>query len=123
MKKFISLFTLLTLLCSVHAFAAKGTIEGKVEGYNCVIQGKTCPIGQEDPLVATENTFVVLTADDKYYFVPNVDRAVMARHVAEKIRINGDINQQTNSIKAQTIETFKNGQWKVAWDASSPFNP
>lgn len=123
MKKFIFLITLLILLSSVYAFGASGTIEGTVEGYNCVVQGKTCPVGMEDPLVATENTFVVLTSENKYYFVPNVDRAVMARHVAEMVRIKGDINQQNNSIKAQSIETFKNGQWKAAWELNSPFNP
>lgn len=123
MKKLVFLITLVFLLLPVTVFGAKGTIEGTIEGYNCVMQGKTCPVGKEDPLVATESTFIILTPDNKYYFVPNVDRAVLARHVAERVRINGDINQQTNSIKAQTIETSRNGQWKVVYNASSPFNP
>jgi hypothetical protein len=122
MKKLMMFFFLL-LLTPVMAFGAQGSLEGSIQGYNCVLQGKTCPIGMEDPLVATEVTFVLLTPDNKFYFVPNIDRAVLARHVAEQVRISGEINKDNNSIKAQTIEVNKSGKWRLVYNASSPYNP
>lgn len=121
MKK-IMLFLLLALLTPVMAFGAQGSIEGTIQGYNCVMRGQTCPIGGEDPLVATEFTFVLLTSDNKFYFVPNIDRAVMARHVAEQVRINGDINKDNRSIKAKSLEAMRGGSWRTVYTVMTP-NP
>ena len=121
MRKLFLMVCLFVLVTPVIAFGAAGSLEGTIEGYNCVMQGKTCPIGGEDPLVATEFTFVLLTPGNKFYFVPNIDRAVMARHVAEQVRITGDIS--ANAIKAQTIEVKKDGKWKVIYAVSSDYNP
>ncbi len=121
MKKLMVLF-FLVLLTPAIAFGAQGTLEGSIQGYNCVLQGKTCPLGSEDPLVATEFTFVLLTADGMYYFVPNVDRAILARHVAEQVRINGDINTAKTAIKAQSVEVNKDGKWRTVYDLAVP-NP
>jgi len=115
MRRLLLGMFLLMLLVPALAFAAPITINGTVQGFNCVTQGRTCPIGQEDPLVATENVFVLLTPDNKYYFVPNVDRAVMARHVAEQVQIKGDLIPQQSSIRAQSIAVSRNGQWRVVW--------
>jgi len=122
MKKTLSVFIFVMYFCPGLILAAPGTIEGTIQGYNCVMQGRTCPVGSEDPLVATENTFILLTGDNKYYFIPNVDRAILARHVAEKVKIYGDIDRN-NALRAQVIWTSKDGKWKEVWDASSPFNP
>jgi len=120
MKKLSLLVPVILLLLPVISHAA--TIEGTIQGYNCVLQGKTCPIGSEDPLVQTEMTFVLLTNDGKtYYFVPNVDRAVLARHVAEQIRIIGDVSKENNAIRANVIETKKTGKWKTAWAKDQQF--
>lgn len=116
MRKLFLMVCLFVLVTPVIAFGAAGALEGTIEGYNCVLQGKTCPIGGEDPLVASEFTLVLLTPDKKFYFVPNIDRAVLARHVAEQVRITGDIS--SNAIKAQTIEVKKDGKWKIVYDVS-----
>ncbi len=113
---------ILLLLIPVISYAAPATIEGTIQGYNCVMQGKTCPIGSEDPLVQTENTFVLLTNDGKsFYFIPNVDRAVLARHVAEHVRVIGEVNKENNAIRANSIDTEKNGRWKTAWAKDQQF--
>ena len=57
----------------------------------------------------------------KFYFVPNVDRALMARHVAEQVRVMGDITN--NVIKAKSIEAKKDGQWRLVFDESFFLNP
>jgi len=124
MKKLFLIFFLL-LLTPVMAFGAQGTLEGTIQGYNCVMQGKTCPVGSEDPLVATEFTFVLLTSDNKFYFVPNIDRAVLARHVAEEVRINGDIDKGKNAIKASSLEAKRGGMWRTVFTvpSASPYAP
>lgn len=116
MKRLMPIFVLLFVLAPALALAVPVTIDGSVQGYNCVSQGRTCPIGQEDPLAATESVFVVLTPDNKYYFVPNVDRAVMARHINEPVRVSGDLNPQYSSIRANKIEVQQqSGRWRTIW--------
>ena len=113
--KAILLILIMVILYPVIAFGSPAIIQGTIQGYNCVSQGRTCPVGQEDPLVATESVFVVLTPDKKFYFFPNLDRAVMARHVNEQVRISGDLDQDRNLIRAQKLETYQNGQWVTVW--------
>lgn len=115
MKTRISLFvSICFLLCCASAWCAPATIEGQIQGYNCVAQGKPCPVGKEDPVIATEETFVLLTSTG-YYFVPNVNMKIMARHITQEARVIGDVDPKYNAIRAQTLEVKQNGQWKVVW--------
>jgi len=116
MKRLVMFF----LVASIVAFmplvaSAADTIEGSVQGFTCVTQGKVCPVGQEDPMAAAERVFVVLTKDNKYYFVPNVDRAVMARHLNERVKVIGKLNPKYNAIDASQIDAYENGKWNTAW--------
>ena len=101
MKKiFVPTFLgLLFLLTPVFAMGA--TFTGSIQGFLCVTQGHTCPLGKEDAMIATENVFVLLVDDKKgeYYFLSNVDRANLARHVNEQIKVNGELQKQHRSIK------------------------
>ena len=90
-------------------------IEGTVQGFTCVTLGKVCPIGAEDPMAAIEDVFVILLKTKKYYFVPNLDRVVMARHINERVRVSGKISPGFNAIMAREIEVFKNGRWLQTW--------
>ena len=112
MKKKLILITFALVLLPVLVFAAQ--IEGTVQGYKCVTEGKVCPIGQEDPLVALEQVFVVLTAKD-YYFVPNLDRAVLARHINAKVRVTGNLSTKFKAITAEKLEVSRKGGWVVTW--------
>jgi hypothetical protein len=69
----------------------------------------------EDPMAAAERVFVVLTEDNTYYFVPNVDRAVLARHINDRVRVSGELNTKFNAITADTIEEYSKGTWKTTW--------
>ncbi|MBI4618849.1 MAG: hypothetical protein HY739_01590 [Desulfobacterales bacterium] len=113
MKKKLILIAFALVLLPVLAFAAQ--IEGTVQGYHCVTQGKICPIGQEDPLVALEQVFVVLTAKDGYYFVSNLDRAVLSRYINTKVRVTGNISAKFKAITAEKFEVSKKGGWVVTW--------
>ena len=115
MKKISVLILSLIVLVGLPTVALSGQIEGSIQGLNCVLTGKVCPVGQEDPMAAAERVFVILTKANTHYFVPNVDRAVLARHINERVRITGDIGSKYNAISAKKIEAFRKGAWKMTW--------
>ena len=117
MKKIMMFLLVISVLAISPIVASAATIEGSVQGYQCVIQGISCPVGQEDPVAAAEKVFVVLSSEKmgKYYFVPNVDRAAMARHINDRVKVTGKLSEKYNSITATKIETFKNGIWVLVW--------
>ncbi len=90
-------------------------IEGTIQGFNCISMGKTCPTGAEDPLIETERVFVLYTKKGSYYLVPNLDRAIMARHINELVRITGPAYKKFNSMQAEKLEVLKGGVWKTTW--------
>ena len=90
-------------------------VEGTIQGFNCISTGKTCPVGAEDPLIETERVFVLYTKEGNYYLVPNLDRAIMARHINEIVRITGPASKKFNSMQAEKLEVLKDGVWKTTW--------
>ena len=115
MKKLSVIMVSLFVLVLLPVWAVAGTVEGSVQGFTCVTQGKVCPVGKEDPMIAAERIFVILTKGGSYYFVPNVDRAILARHINEQVRVTGDVSAKYPSIVASKIEAFKKGAWKTTW--------
>ncbi len=101
------------LMAPVMAIGA--SLTGSIQGFNCVTQGKVCPIGMEDPVIAAENVFVLLVdaAKGDYYFVPNVDRGIMARHINETVKIDGTVNAKMKSIKATDIFVKGKKVWSL----------
>ena len=113
-KTYIALIALAGLLIAAGP-ASSAQVEGTIQGFNCVTTGKTCPAGKEDPVIAAERVFVLYTSEGSYYFVPNLDRAVMARHIREQVRITGDMNPNYKSINAKSLEVRDNDNWNTAW--------
>jgi hypothetical protein len=91
---------------AVSSLAANTTVEGTISGYTCVVLGKACPVDREDPVIAMEKVFVVVKADGSYYLVPNVDRAILARHLTEKVRVTGAVDEKYNSVDANKLEVY-----------------
>lgn len=115
-KRHISLISALvvfTLFGVGTAFSA--TVEGRIQGLQCVVSGILCPVDDQDPHIAAENTFVVVTGPNSYLLVPNLDRAVMARYLMSKVRVSGEKSAKYNSIKADKFEVYKDGKWQTAW--------
>lgn len=102
-------------LVAVPVSALAGTVEGTVQGFSCVTEGKVCPVGKEDPMIAVEKVFVVLEKGGKYYFVPNLDRGVLARHINQMVRVTGKVSAKYPSIKAEKLEYMQGGAWKTGW--------
>ena len=114
------IFAVMISLTPLASFAAQTSVEGTIQGFNCVTQGTTCPVDKEDPMAGVERVFVLLTdSNDYYYFIPNVDRAVLARHINEKIRVVGEKNTKYKSIQASQIHVMKKGDWKKVWDRTA----
>ena len=115
MKKFIVPMIIGIVFTMVPVMAIGASITGSIQGFNCVTQGKVCPIGMEDPVIAAENVFVLLVdaAKGDYYFVPNVDRAILARHINEQVTVDGTVNAKMKSIKAASISVKGKKVWSV----------
>ncbi|MEW6333779.1 MAG: hypothetical protein AB1558_05880 [Thermodesulfobacteriota bacterium] len=115
MKKILAPMIIGVLFMLTPVLAIGASITGSVQGYMCVTQGQVCPIGMEDPVAAVEQVFVLLVDAKKmnYYFVPNVDRVVMARHINSEITIEGDVNEKAKTIKARSIMKKGKKVWSV----------
>ena len=110
---YVTVLMAVTMWGASHALA--GTVEGTIQGLNCVLHGKVCPLDKADPHVAAENVFVVLSSDKKYYFLTNIDRSIMARMLAKNVRVTGEHNEKYNAVLATKIEVMSNGMYKVKW--------
>jgi len=115
MRMTIVAVALLALVFIPGSAIAEDSVEGSVQGFTCVTQGKVCPVGYEDPMAAAEQVFVVLTPGKDYYFVPNVDRAVLARHINHNVRVYGVLSSNFNAITADQIDYFYKGAWITSW--------
>ena len=119
MKRLIPIVIVFVMMV-VPAMAIGASVEGTIQGFTCVTQGKVCPIGQEDPMIAAERVFVLLSdaASNEFYFVPNIDRGIMARHLNENVKINGTMKMDFKSIQAKELYVMNKGDWKKVWDVN-----
>jgi hypothetical protein len=113
MKKFWLPIIIGMVLMMAPVMVSAATLTGSIQGFNCVTQGKVCPIGMEDPVIAAENVFVLLVdaAKGDYYFVPNVDRGILARHINTEVKVEGTVNAKMKSIKATAIYVKDKKVW------------
>ena len=124
MKKLLvpTILGVLFLLTPVFAMAA--SITGSVKGYNSVTQGQASPAGKAHILAhitVTESAFVILadTAKGGHYLIQNVDSAILTRLVNQQVKIDGDVDNATESIKAKEIYTqASNKSWKKVWSSN-----
>ncbi|MBI5018563.1 MAG: hypothetical protein HZB55_24165 [Deltaproteobacteria bacterium] len=118
LKSTLLLAALLVVLSPMTARSEEKKIEGNIVGYNCVINNIGCPVDMEDPVITNERVFVVSVGDKQWVFVPNVDRAVLARHITERVRVAGEMSEKYNAIQAKTIEVKKGDTWKMVWSTA-----
>jgi hypothetical protein len=117
MKKILMFVLVLALLSPVCVYAAE--IQGKVDAYAAVMQGKQLPQG--DPRAQLVNTPVVVTPDNKFYFVLNVPKEVFQSLMGQNVKVTGDLQPQYDSINASRVEAMKNNRWTVVWDTAKPY--
>jgi hypothetical protein len=115
MEKKWTMLVVFFVIATIPALAMAGAIEGTIQGFHCVTEGKVCPVGKEDPMAAVESVFVLHVKEKEFYFVPNVDRAVLARHLNRPVKIEGAVNRAMKSIQASKIYAKRNGNWRSVW--------
>jgi len=106
-------------------FATATTVTSSVQGYHSVAQGKASPAGKDAHIsaheAATESAFVILAdaAKGKHYLIQNADRASLARLVNQQVKVDGDLDNAKESIKAKEIYTQTSDQsWKKVWSSN-----
>ena len=114
-----TLFTLILIItiafmAPVDASVAK-TVEGRMQGFNCVVHGHHCPIDTLDSHLMLEPDFVLLLNDGNYWLMPNIARIVKAKYLHSAIRVTGDLNPKYKSIAVDKLEVKKDGSFKTVW--------
>ncbi len=102
-------------LIATPAAAKDGTWEGSIQGLTCATQGKVCPVNMEDPLIAVENTFVLMTGPKKWYLLPNLNRGILARHLNKQVRVTGEKSPEYDSVIVKELYVNKLGKWRLPW--------
>ena len=103
MKKLFLLMLGAIVFLSVPVLA-KGedmsTLVGSIQGYDCVMTKKVCPIGMEDPMLAEEQVLVLLVDPVKadYYVTPNVNQKILARHFNQEVKVVGYLDKGRQSM-------------------------
>ncbi|MBA4419509.1 MAG: hypothetical protein C0392_16645, partial [Syntrophus sp. (in: bacteria)] len=120
MKKLLvpTIFGALFLLTPFFATAA--SITGSLKGYNSVAQGQATGknVHIADHIAATEVAFVIIK-DGKHYLIKNADRGILAQLVNKQVKIDGDVESATDSIKAKEIYTQSSDKsWKKVWSSN-----
>ena len=110
-----SLFLIAFMLVLLPVFVGAATVEGTIQGLNCILNEKLCPVGQEDAVISQEEFFVVYTKTQNYYFVPNLDRAVLARHINTIVRVSGNLDKKHRAIQADKLEVLRKKKWVKVW--------
>lgn len=87
--KIISVLVFSMFLSGDYALAS--TVEGMVQGLNCVLYGKLCPVDKNDPHLAAESVFVVFSDKNDYKIVANLNRMILSRYLGHKVRVKGDV--------------------------------
>jgi hypothetical protein len=101
-------------LLALPMVAAAASWTGTIQGLQCAVEGKLCPVGAEDPMAALEDNFVLVTGD-KFYLLPNVKNTFLSRYINEKVKIMGEQIGNYNSIRVQEMHVMKDGSYKTVW--------
>ena len=123
MKRRMLVLILAACLCWPAVVLAQGVVgtgepismSGTIQGLISTCAGHVCRPGEEYIIAAAEDNFVLLTDSGKYYFLPNLDRAVLARHLNTQVTIAGVVDNKWKTIQVASI--MKDG--KKVWTATT----
>ena len=95
---------------------ASVTIKGKIVGVNSLTEGGMTPVDSNDPRMAFEPDFVIITDTGDYYLIPNVPREVKAESIYKKVKVVGEVNEKYRSIEADEFYVKKRITFKIKWN-------
>lgn len=108
-------YTFVTALMLLSGFSSvqAATIDGVIKGADCYLQSKTCVESKNDPHLALETDFVLVSGSE-YYFLKNLSRNEKVNIYNDKIRIEGDVSGK--EIDVQKVIRKNGNQEQVVWD-------
>lgn len=109
-KHLIGILLLLTPVIGVA-----DTIEGLMNGLNCVSKGEICPTDKNDPHVLLERDFVVQTPDGDFFYITNMDWRTKLRFVLQKVRVIGKFSDRSMAIAADEFWVKQEDGYQLKW--------
>ena len=108
-------FFFMALSAAQVSAGEKVKLEGTIAGAKCTHYKVECL--NDDNHISLEPDFVFVLPDGTYYFMPNVNRLVKARHAYRKVRIHGELtNQELWVDRLVDVDKKKGGRAKSTWD-------
>ena len=111
---FAALVLILSVLAAGSAAFGSDLFSGTIEGADCVINKLNCAKDINDPHLAMERDFVLVTGDGRYYFMPNLRRIYKELAYKKQVRIKG--TREGAAIVVQKFEVLKHDDFFCAWD-------
>lgn len=106
----LAAFFVLTVPINVTA-GEQIALEGTLRGANCTHFKLDCP--DDEAHIAMEQDFVLVAEGGKHYFLPNLNRAIKARHANREVRISGE--REDHEIWVENFEVKKGQGYKRVW--------
>jgi hypothetical protein len=112
-----------TVVLSVTPAKAGEKVElvGVIKGAKCTHYQVECY--NDDNHIALEPDFVLVMPNGEYYFMPNLNRSIKARHAYKNVRIHGELRRQELWVdKLVDVDAKKGSRSKTTWDWSAQEN-
>ena len=112
-------FFTMALSATLVSAGEKVELEGIIQGAKCTHYQVEC--FNDDNHIALEPDFVLVIPSGEYYFMPNLNRSVKARHAYKNVRVHGELRRQELWVdKLVDIDKKKGGRAKTTWDWTAP---
>ena len=114
----VAIFLLIMVLTASQVSAGeKVQLEGEIRGAKCTHYQVECY--NDDNHIALEPDFVLVIPSGEYYFMPNLNRGVKARHAYKKVRVHGELRRQELWVDKMVDLDAKGARSKTTWDWSA----
>jgi len=112
----LAVFFLMMAMSATQVSAGeKVQLEGKIQGAKCTHYQVEC--FNDDNHIALEPDFVLVMPNGEYYFMPNLNRSVKARHAYKNVRVHGELTRQELWVdKMVDLDQKKGSRAKTTWD-------
>jgi len=106
---FIASAMFLTSVASTQA----ATISGVIKGAQCYLKNTQCIESKDDPHLALENDFILVSGSE-YYFLPNLPRREKIKIYNQTVSVEGNISK--NKINVNKVMSKLGNKDKIIWD-------
>ena len=111
-------FLSMALSATLVSAGEKVELEGIIQGAKCTHYQVEC--FNDDNHIALEPDFVLVIPSGEYYFMPNLNRSVKARHAYRTVRVHGELRRQELWVdRLVDLDKKKGGRAKPTWDWSA----